>query len=92
MKVAMAMQFCGQHYIPLQGLLASALLIVTIIIAIFKVNRTHFMTIIHHQAANALSPGNVSIVSGLPLGLATVQNGTKLVKMTTNLPKNDFCG
>jgi hypothetical protein len=28
--------------------------------------------------------------SGLPLGLATVQNGTKLVKMTTKFSKNDL--
>jgi hypothetical protein len=26
------------------------------------------------------------------LGLATVQNGTKFVKITTKLPKNDLCG
>jgi hypothetical protein len=30
--------------------------------------------------------------AGLPLGLATVQNGTQLVKMTTKLPKNYLCG
>jgi hypothetical protein len=30
--------------------------------------------------------------TGLPLGLATVQNGTKLVEITTKLLKNDLCG
>jgi hypothetical protein len=32
------------------------------------------------------------IITGLLLGLATVQIGTKLVKITTKLPKNVLCG
>jgi hypothetical protein len=30
--------------------------------------------------------------AGLLLGLATVQYGTKVVKMTTKIAKNDLCG